>query len=265
MGRKKIYQDIDFNLIVYCQCGCGKRIVLKKHHKRVGIPKFILGHNFKTNQFRKFISNVNTGRVHSLEHRLKNSLGNKGKIKSEEHKRKLSGSLMNHAVSEETKNKISIGNTGKKRSEEQIKKSIIGRINNGTNKRTLEQKEKMRKSAIDRIIKYGGNFGGFSHRNRGSFYSHKSQKEIRYESSLELGAYLMLENSSKVKSYDRCKFSIDYTFKDELHKYIPDIDVIYTDNTREILEIKPEQLLKDEQNMAKFNAAKDYCDKNKVI
>lgn len=120
------------------------------------------------------------------------------------------------------------------------------------------------KSIVERILKYGVR-GGYKDAKRGVFYSQKNQKDIKYDSSMELGAYLILEQLSKVKSYDRCKFSIDYTFKDGLHRYIPDIDVIYTDDTREILEIKPEYLLEDEINIAKFNTAKEYCNKNNLL
>mgnify|MGYP001562028431 CR=1 FL=1 len=68
-----------------------------------------------------------------------------------------------------------------------------------------------------------------------------------------------------MESYDRCKFSIDYTFKDNIHRYIPDIDVIYRDDTREIIEVKPEYRINEEQNQAKFNAGKAYCNKNNMI
>ena len=61
---------------------------------------------------------------------------------------------------------------------------------------------------------------------KGIFYSNKSQKDIRYDSKMELRVYQRLEEDGKVKNYDRCKFSIDYTFKDGIHKYLPDIHVI---------------------------------------
>lgn len=110
-----------------------------------------------------------------------------------------------------------------------------------------------------RIIDNGGVHPNLK---KGLFYSNKNQKEIKYDSGLEFKILQKLEQDEKVKSYGRCKFSIDYTFKDGLHKYIPDIDVIYTDNTEEIVEIKPEYMLKDEKNIAKFKFAKQYCIKN---
>ena len=33
----------------YCLCGCGKEIILKRHHKRLGIPDYIWGHHAKFN------------------------------------------------------------------------------------------------------------------------------------------------------------------------------------------------------------------------
>ena len=33
------------NKLIYCACGCGEKIKIKKHHKYYGIPKFIHGHS----------------------------------------------------------------------------------------------------------------------------------------------------------------------------------------------------------------------------
>ena len=88
----------------YCECGCGQEIIIKRHHKWYGIPKFINGHQFR------------------------------GKPKSEEHKKKISKSLIgkpswNKGISrtEETKKKISLANKGKIRSEEVRKRMKITR------------------------------------------------------------------------------------------------------------------------------------------
>lgn len=32
---------------LYCQCGCNKEIIIKKHHKRFGIPNYLQGHYWK--------------------------------------------------------------------------------------------------------------------------------------------------------------------------------------------------------------------------
>ena len=124
--------------------------------------------------------------------------------------------------------------------------------------------DKMSKAAVRKIVMYGCNSGGYRCAKRGVFYSQKNQKEIKYESSYELQTYQKLEQDERVKNYDRCRFSIDYMFKDGIHKYIPDIHVMYIDNTEEIIEVKPEYLLEDNQNVAKFKAAKEYCKKNSL-
>jgi len=35
--------------MILCQCGCGGEIIIYPHHKYTGIPKYINGHNSKTN------------------------------------------------------------------------------------------------------------------------------------------------------------------------------------------------------------------------
>lgn len=41
------------------------------------------------------------------------------------------------------------------------------------------------------------------------------------------------------------------------HRYIPDIEVYYTDGSKQIIEIKAEWQLNDEINKAKFASAKE--------
>jgi len=38
---------------VYCDCGCNKEIVIKRHHKWRGIPKYISGHNTTKSEWKK--------------------------------------------------------------------------------------------------------------------------------------------------------------------------------------------------------------------
>lgn len=88
------------------------------------------GHKMTDDNKKKLIE-VNTGRVCSEETRKRMSESKKGKQLSEEHKQHLSESLKGRIVSEETRNKISESNKEKIRSEEHkqhLSESLKGRI-----------------------------------------------------------------------------------------------------------------------------------------
>lgn len=120
--------------------------------------------------------------------------------------------------------------------------------------------------ATKRHIEDPGGFGK-GHYKSGWFDSEKNTCEIYYASSYELLAFKILEQMAAVRSYERCKFSIDYINpKDkQVHPYIPDVLVVYADGTKQIIEIKPISLLEDEVNKAKFSAANEQLGGNYLI
>lgn len=75
-----------------CGCGCRNRIKIKLHHKYHGIPKFILGHNWKgkhhTEATKKRISETETGKVVSKETRERIRKATVGKKKHFKKRRK---------------------------------------------------------------------------------------------------------------------------------------------------------------------------------
>lgn len=202
-----------------------------------------------------------------------------GKHHTKETKQKISSKLKGYVYTEERNKKISEALTGRKRPDISAKlknrpswnKGILMSLETRKKmslsrsgiKHSIKTKQKMSNSMFDRINNNNGINPGL-HRKAGWFNSLKNKKEIPYDSSYELLAYQILEQLKKVKCYSRCKFSIDYKFKDSIHKYIPDIIVTYDDSSQEIIEIKPEKLLYDECNQAKFNAAKNYCNKENL-
>ncbi|MCK5601985.1 TnsA endonuclease N-terminal domain-containing protein [Candidatus Pacearchaeota archaeon] len=111
-------------------------------------------------------------------------------------------------------------------------------------------------------IENGGKNPYSNHYNTGYHYSPKNQEDIWYDSSYELQAYKLLDQLSIVKSYSRCNFCIEYEIDKKTRRYIPDILVTYNDNTHQVIEIKPERLVEDEVNQAKFASAKTYCAAN---
>lgn len=122
-----------------CLCGCEEGVKSGN--------KFIHGHHSRGRKFseetRRKLSIIHSGKTLSEETRTKLSIANSGKTFSEEHKAnlsvaqigrhhsektkaKISAAKSGHFVSEETRRKISIGNTGKTLSEEtKVKLSIV--------------------------------------------------------------------------------------------------------------------------------------------
>jgi hypothetical protein len=102
--------------------------------------------------------------------------------------------------------------------------------------------------------------GVFKHSHiRGYFTSEKCQSEIYYSSSYELRCLYLLENDLNVASFRRAETFIDSNNKSRN----PDIYVVYTDGTVEILEVKPDKRFQKEADVkkqidetAKFAASK---------
>jgi hypothetical protein len=120
-------------------------------------------------------------------------------------------------------------------------------------------REKSSKSRIALIEKNGGENPGSNRGNKGYYFSIKNNKKIYHASFPERSAYEILEKDKTVKSYDRCKFHIDYELDGEIHRYNPDIHVIYADGSQEIIEVKMLWEINKPINQAKFPAANEYC------
>ena len=106
--------------MILCTCGCGTEIIIKKHHRWRGIPKYIKGHYFKTEKSKQEVLKINIGRKQTKNHINKRSISLKGRISpnknkclSNDHKNKISQSNLGKIVSNETIYKISKSRTGK--------------------------------------------------------------------------------------------------------------------------------------------------------
>jgi len=93
----------------------------------------------------------------------------------------------------------------------------------------------------------------------GYFYSDKNGKDLYYRSSYELVAYKILEQMSKVVSYEVEPFYIPFFYDNYIHRTIPDILVIYTDGTKELIEVKPFGRLKEKDVRVRIEAMEDYA------
>ena len=99
----------------------------------------------------------------------------------------------------------------------------------------------------------------------GYFFSTKNNKQIFYRSSYELQAFQLLEQMSKVLSYEYEALIIPYDFYEKLCFYVPDILITYTDGTKELIEIKPTGFTTKTIFLAKMEGLKKYCQENSIL
>lgn len=109
----------------------------------------------------------------------------------------------------------------------------------------------------DKLI--NNSLGSYKSRLSAKVYSKWEGKEITFDSSWEVHLF------NKVNNLDgyvlvRTPFTVQYESPNDLksHNYLPDFLL----NNHYLIEIKPNYLLDDEVNIAKFNAADLYCREN---
>ncbi len=227
-----------------------KKISIAKKGRRVSdqvrskISATMKGHK-KSAETRAKMSAAKKGHVVSAETRRKLSAKNRGRVPTIEQRRKISNALMGHTVSEETRKKIGIKHKGMGHS--------------------VETRARMSASQAIAITQ-----GRYNRRHRhyksGSFYSQKNDKNFHYRSSLELLWLNLLEDDPDVKYYEVEPVHIPYKWARVERKYVPDIQVQYFGKQMEILEIKPEHeyFRKDAKNLAKWAAAKLWCEERGI-
>lgn len=80
---------------------------------------------------------------------------------------------------------------------------------------------------------------------------------LKYRSSYEKTFIEFLEESAKCEYYLYEQLKIPYTFYGKAHNYIPDF-IIKLSGKIYIIEVKPESMIKERKNQAKFRAVKEY-------
>ena len=96
----------------------------------------------------------------------------------------------------------------------------------------------------------------------GKFYSKKNKTTFTFRSSYELKFFLDLENNKKVDSYVSESLNVPYIDSEGTRRtYIPDLLVLYTDGSMEVLEIKPKSMVKDIDVQRKASACRSYLQK----
>ena len=96
---------------------------------------------------------------------------------------------------------------------------------------------------------------------KGGMISNKNGgKEIKYKSGWECEVYERLEVWDEVVGYKAEPFAIKYSFDGEVHDYLPDLLVHFTDGHTELWEIKPGNQTHLPRNIAKWHSAKYHCE-----
>ena len=101
---------------------------------------------------------------------------------------------------------------------------------------------------------------GFKARSSGSkFHSPKIGREIACESIMERAAFKVLEEAPQVSLYCEQPVTIDFSYQGRKQHYYPDVAVQLDDGRVFLLEVKPMYLWADTYNLAKWDAATDWC------
>ena len=96
---------------------------------------------------------------------------------------------------------------------------------------------------------------------RGYFKSIKNKKDIYYGSSYELRCLFLLEKDELVFSYERGE-----CFEDSKGKFRnPDLLVVYIDNSKLLIEVKPKSRLEEKDIIDQIIESKQYAKKNNIV
>jgi len=119
-----------------------------------------------------------------------------------------------------------------------------------------EHKEKIRDGVIRAY--QNGNAGPI----KGKFWSKKNYSWIYYRSSYEKVVFFLLEKMNMVAKYEVELIKIPYKFAfDKIRIYLPDILITYKDGSKELVEIKPDIIARNDATFAKKRkAAHKYCE-----
>ncbi len=106
----------------------------------------------------------------------------------------------------------------------------------------------------------GGRRGGYK---TGLFHSKKNQSSYTYRSAYEYAYLTKIENDPNVVQYVVEPFQIPYIDEDNKKRtYKPDIIVLYSNGSLEVVEIKPKEMLVNVRVQRKAAAAKIFLKKN---
>ena len=156
--------------------------------------------------------------------------------------------------SEETKQKMSIAHSGKEFTHEHCDNISIGRkkMLEETGGFTREHRENISKAVV---IQYQNGFEPKLHHVTGWHISPKAGR-VYFRSSYEKKAYIKLDDDDTVETYKVENMTTEYFNPDKKinSTYLIDLLIEYKDGSKKLVEVKPEQWLKDEVIKAKIEA-----------
>ena len=89
---------------------------------------------------------------------------------------------------------------------------------------------------------------------RGKFPSRKNARMIHWESLLERDAVFLFEFSSGVRQFREQPLTITYALEGKPRRYTPDFELILSDGSVELVEVKPKEKLLLPENSLRFTA-----------
>jgi len=96
-------------------------------------------------------------------------------------------------------------------------------------------------------------------------YSKKRAEFMNCRSSYEKKAIEKMDNDEDILYYEYEPVTIPYVFDKEDHSYYPDFLVEHRFDGSKIIEVKPKNLVEHEVNIAKFEAARLYCEEYDLL
>jgi len=154
---------------------------------------------------------------------------------------------------EETKRHLSEVSKGEKRSG--TNNGMYGR------KHSEETRAKMSEKKAQAITE--GRFRSYGTQNKkGTYVSVKNTKEHFFKSSWEEAAMKFLDASPTVEGWEYESLKIPYYYNNNKRWHVPDFIVYFTDGSKEIWEVKPEEFLLTERVMNTAAAGREYSRAN---
>lgn len=99
-------------------------------------------------------------------------------------------------------------------------------------------------------------------RHAGTYFSVKLNREVQYESLLEMEFFLKLENLDEIVFYQEQPLVIEYMMEEKRRLYYPDVYFVFDDGRSVVAEIKPKHHMALYANLCKWSGLRKFCQDN---
>ncbi|HDR7211035.1 TPA: Tn7 transposase TnsA N-terminal domain-containing protein, partial [Bacillus cytotoxicus] len=112
---------------------------------------------------------------------------------------------------------------------------------------------------VKRNTKYGNNYW--------SGFSFKMNRKVEFFSDLEYEHWLLVECDPTIKKFCEQPLKVEYILNDKIRHSIPDMWILYTDNSEKMIEVKYTSSLipshpKYEETMQQITIQREWCKSN---